>query len=347
LPPVAGAPYAEPCRDDDGTYADSVDFATKSGNRLYEASVIELEVELNKVGWHFSQQRIIALNSDLAEGVLQKAPEPFVMRANSYDCVDFKHTNLVPNVYEADDFQVRTPTDVIGQHIHLVKFDVTSADGAANGWNYEDGTMSPDEVHERLVALTDTSGSWEGLSGSPALNPNCGTDNLDCARTTIQRWYIDPGWTGNVFSHDHYGPSTHQQAGLYATLLIEPQGSTWHDSESGEQFGGGEMASMTQATWRADIHTLNSADSYREFYLEFADFQIAYDNGRPVNPSDRIEVTDPWNLEGALVPRPEAKLPPRAARAQSVGRRDQPGAGAGSRGGSLLRVSVPHGPRNS
>jgi hypothetical protein len=306
LPPVAGAPYAEPCRDDDGTYADSVDFATKSGNRLYEASVIELEVELNKVGWHFSQQRIIALNSDLAEGVLQKAPEPFVMRANSYDCVDFKHTNLVPNVYEADDFQVRTPTDVIGQHIHLVKFDVTSADGAANGWNYEDGTMSPDEVHERLVALTDTSGSWEGLSGSPALNPNCGTDNLDCARTTIQRWYIDPGWTGNVFSHDHYGPSTHQQAGLYATLLIEPQGSTWHDSESGEQFGGGEMASMTQATWRADIHTLNSADSYREFYLEFADFQIAYDNGRPVNPSDRIEVTDPWNLEGALVPRPEA-----------------------------------------
>ena len=31
-----------------------------------------------------------------------------------------------PTYYELDDFQVRTPTDIIGQHIHLVKFDVTS-----------------------------------------------------------------------------------------------------------------------------------------------------------------------------------------------------------------------------
>jgi hypothetical protein len=49
----------------------------------------------------------------------------------------------VPNIYELDDFQVRTPTDVLGQHIHLVKFDVTSSDGSANGFNYEDGTVSP------------------------------------------------------------------------------------------------------------------------------------------------------------------------------------------------------------
>ena len=52
----------------------------------------------------------------------------------------------MPGVYELDDFQVRTPTDIIGQHIHLVKFDVTSSDGAGNGFNYEDGTFSPDEV---------------------------------------------------------------------------------------------------------------------------------------------------------------------------------------------------------
>ena len=43
-------------------------------------------------------------------------------------------TNLVPNYYEVDNFQVRTPTDILGQHIHLVKFDVTSSDGAGNGW---------------------------------------------------------------------------------------------------------------------------------------------------------------------------------------------------------------------
>ncbi len=48
---------------------------------------------------------------------------------------------------------MRTPTDIIGQHIHLVKFDVTSSDGSGNGFNYEDGTFSPDEVIERIRAI--------------------------------------------------------------------------------------------------------------------------------------------------------------------------------------------------
>jgi len=30
-----------------------------------------------------------------------------------------------------DDYQVRTPTDIIGQHIHLPKWDLTTTDGAA------------------------------------------------------------------------------------------------------------------------------------------------------------------------------------------------------------------------
>ena len=72
--------------------------------------------------------------------------------------IEFWHTNLVPSYYELDDFQVRTPTDVIGQHIHLVKFDVTSSDGAANGFNYEDGTFSPDEVRDRIDAINRPSG---------------------------------------------------------------------------------------------------------------------------------------------------------------------------------------------
>ena len=57
----------------------------------------------------------------------------------------------------------------------------------------------------------------------------------DWARqTTVQRWYADPivNNAGNdrtlrtVFTHDHFGPSTHQQAGLYAGLVVEPAGST-------------------------------------------------------------------------------------------------------------------------
>src|SRR5205085_10146568 len=75
-------------------------------------------------------------------------------------------TNLVPDYFELDDFEVRTPTDIIGQHIHLVKFDVTSSDGAENGFNYEDGTFSPDEVRGRIFAITRpwTDGSYPKLN---------------------------------------------------------------------------------------------------------------------------------------------------------------------------------------
>jgi hypothetical protein len=294
-PPIAGAPYAEPCR------SDSYDGGTKGlviGNpRFYSASVIELpNIDLNKVGWHFGQQRILTLDGDVGDTLAGiRAPEPFVMRANSGDCVDFNHTNRVPNVYQLDDFQVKTPTDVIGQHIHLVKFDVTSADGSGNGWNYEDGTLAKDEITERLHALRAADGSWTGLNGETKSDLPANATNF---RTTRQRWYIDPGWEGNVFTHDHFGPSTHQQAGLYGTMLIEPQGSQWFDPTTGEQYGTRWDGGPT--SWRADIYDGN--DSYREFYLEFGDFQLAYRSAEgdgagllngpntPVNPSDRKEV---------------------------------------------------------
>jgi hypothetical protein len=52
------------------------------------------------------------------------------------------------------------------------------------------------------------------------------------ARTTIQRILVDPvvnvagvdRGLGLTFSHDHYGPSTFQQIGLYSTILAEPAG---------------------------------------------------------------------------------------------------------------------------
>src|SRR5262249_61134210 len=81
------------------------------------------------------------------------APQPLLVRVNSRSCITYHHTNLIPNVYELDDFRVRPTPDIIGQHIHLVKFDVTASDGSGNGWNYEDGTISPDETLERIAAI--------------------------------------------------------------------------------------------------------------------------------------------------------------------------------------------------
>ena len=183
LPPSPGSPYAEPCRTDDGSLIDT--------NRTYRAAIIELDMILNKVGWHFNQSRIITLEGDVGATLdRSRPPEPFTMRANTGDCIDFYHTNLVPNVYQQDDFQVKTPTDVIGQHIHLVKFDVMSADGSGNGWNYEDGTFSPGEVEERIHAINAYNAIYR--PGTAPLQAKAGFYGVLGARTSIQHWYVDP-----------------------------------------------------------------------------------------------------------------------------------------------------------
>lgn len=184
-PPKPGAPFADPCgapdalagrdpADPDDTaptgplapradpfapgVADFVPDPGLTGFRRYEVSAVQVDIVTNKAGWHDPQGRINVLTS-LSDGYKDRGPsareEPFFFRAYSGECVEFRHTNELPKELELDDFQVRTPTDTIGQHIHLVKFDVTSADGSGNGWNYEDGTFAPDEITSRLCAMLD------------------------------------------------------------------------------------------------------------------------------------------------------------------------------------------------
>ncbi len=248
-----------------------------------------------------------------------KAPEPLFFRANTNDCITFQITNLVPRVYVQDDFQVRTPTDVMGQHIHLVKFDVLASDGAGNGFNYEDGSFSPEEVIERIRAIR----KFNGCTGVDSGDPRDGTFTCPVAKnhpffgtkgaqTTVQRWYADNVLNNlgvdrtlrTVFTHDHFGPSTHQQAGLYAGLVVEPQKSKWRNPETGVVFGGEGVTPRFDGgptSWRADILTFNVADTYREFLLEFADFQMAYDGDRAVNPPAKDEVGLPFLLEPAEI----------------------------------------------
>lgn len=311
-PRQPGAPYAEPCVDDRGDLIlqgktpfftgqtgrtpRKVEFGAQNP-RIYKGANIQIDAIFNKVGWHHPQQRMITLWEDV-EPTLSGArpPEPFVMRLNTNDCATYWHTNLIPNFYEVDDFQVRTPTDVIGQHIHLVKFDVTSSDGSGNGYNYEDGTFSPDEVRERITAIND--GPDNGLipaDGGPPVHLvpkehpffGAGPDGRWLgARTTVQRWFADPVLNkkgedrtlGVVFTHDHFGPSSHQQIGLYATLLVEPAGSTWVHNETGVKLGTRKDGGPT--SWQAAILGGNNpidGPNYREFFFEWSDFQQAYE----------------------------------------------------------------------
>ena len=370
--PAVGAPYHEPCMDDQGDRFDTLNdplsestghvfWGGESGTwtndatgltafdadtpRIYKGVNIQFDAVLNKSGYHYPQQRIITLWED-AVPVIRKEipPEPMVLRFNSFECGVYQHSNLVPEYYELDDYQVRTPTDIIGQHIHLPKWDLTTADGAANGWNYEDGTLSPGAVQERIHALNDyianpvnTGKPHLAATGAPAdvvpsaplvakSHPFFGTvappgnigEKWLGARTTLQRWFFDPVLNsdgidrglGIIFTHDHYGPSTHQQVGLYATVLTEPANSTWAHNETGEQLGcryPGEDADATgncradggPTSWQAAItpypggSSLNPAgqlEPYREFYFEYSDFQHAYEAGIYVGADQNGEV---------------------------------------------------------
>lgn len=336
LGPQSGAPFADPAIDDNGNPV-NYDPATKTQTkRIYKAAAIQVNLVFNKkpIAWHYPQGRILTLWDDVEPtinftfGKPGRQPEPLFFRGNSGDIIEYWHTNLVPSYYIVDDFQVRTPTDILGQHIHLVKFDVTSSDGAGNGFNYEDGTFSPQEVQETIHAINAAGGI--NINGQPPqmLKPtmppkeivDCGLNKTDprcmpcdewlkknnititawnrpqCpswwgAQTTIQRWYLDPlvdnidhdRTMRTVFTHDHFGPSTHQQAGLYAGLLIEPMNSSWRNSETGQIMGRPTTQPPVRpdggpTSWKADILAKDGDEdvSYREFALEFQDFLLAY-----------------------------------------------------------------------
>jgi len=310
--PKPGAPYADPAVDIFGAAIPNSDCSTRpkpqAGCLIYKAADIETDVVLNKKGWHFPQQRMISLWGDVKANLNnQIRPEPFFFRANSDQVIEYWHTNLVPANYELDDFQVRTPTDILGQHIHLVKFDVTSSDGAGNGFNYEDGTYSPEEVVNLIGEINKSGGLFiPDASRQVMLKakeiPYFAAEfpgKWPGAQATIQRWYADPIYDcrkpiqsakaplpcavnqdrtlRTVFTHDHFGPSTHQQVGLYAGLVIEPKDSKWFNSSTGDQLGTRALDGGP-TTYQANIVLPDAAKSYREFLLEFQDRQLAYLN---------------------------------------------------------------------
>lgn len=368
LPPAPGAPFANPCPVD-------------APARTYRSAYLQFDLTVNKYGWHDPQARMPVLEGDIAGTLLRtRLPEPLFFRANSNDCIQFQATNLIPSALNLDDFQIYSPTDTIGQHIHLVKFDVTSSDGSGNGWNYEDGTFSADEVRERVHAYANyltangrtaeaaavrpkthplfrpggplagnqafvdagklKLGQCSDVTGNPADDdpvtgqPWCG------AQSTVQRWWADPLLNDRaedrtlraVFTHDHFGPSSHQQHGFYAALIVEPKDSIWTQigtpldtmaaavtGEPGcQQAGliGGSRNGLpvvcrddggptsyqanigySAATWNAMPPARQESaarDVRREFNLAFADFAILYDAlMQPVNPPGR-------DTEGAL-----------------------------------------------
>ena len=336
--PAPGAPFADPCAahpvvaGSDPRSGPLTDPLTGmagfrpdpylTGFRRYEGSAVQVGLVTNRAGWHDPQGRINVLTADsdrYKDGNGPVSPrvsaeeQPFFFRAFSGECIEFRHTNELPKDLELDDFQVKTPTDTIGQHIHLVKFDVMAADGSGNGFNYEDGTFAPDElVARRCIGRGEVCELKDQKVWKLPFS-----ENRMLFQTTTQRWYADPILSATrpggepadrtlktVFTHDHFGPSSIQQHGFYSALLIEPSDATVCAEDGttcmvppsrtlatieaqGDAFRAGVGSRALVSDMFGDhLPEQNDLANYREFALAVADFATLYD------PRDRDSTAD-------------------------------------------------------
>lgn len=187
--------------------------------KVFEIAAVQADIVYNDFGWHDPQGRFFVLKEDIEKvGTLDEylaqvergkiRPEPLVIRANVGDCIEIRFTNLLPEFIEASPFQLRTLTDIIGYHIHLVKFDTIVSDGAANGWNNIAGARQYETLIERFFA-----------------NEELHT----------------------VFFHDHLYANMHQQHGLFGALIVEPAGAVFLDPKTGEELKRGAKAVIRTA----------------------------------------------------------------------------------------------------
>ena len=131
--------------------------------KVFEIALVQAKLTYNRYGWHDPEGRFFVLKEELERwGGLESyirmveeekiRVEPLVIRANAGDCIELRTTNLLPEYLEANAFQLRTRTDIAGHHVHLVKFDTITSDGAANGWNNIAGARKYETLVERFFA---------------------------------------------------------------------------------------------------------------------------------------------------------------------------------------------------
>lgn len=182
--------------------------------KVFEIALVQAKLTYNRYGWHDPEGRFFVLKEELERyGGLDAyirmveeekiQVEPLVIRANAGDCIELRTTNLLPEFLEENAFQLKTKTDIVGHHVHLVKFDTITSDGAANGWNNIAGARKYETLVERFFADEEL-------------------------RT--------------VFFHDHLFANAHQLHGMFGALIIEEAGATFHNIPDGEELRFGTQA---------------------------------------------------------------------------------------------------------
>lgn len=140
--------------------------------------------------------------------------EPLFFRVHHGDGVELTLHNRIAYPIPGDAYDHALPRPGVpglwecGLHVHLVKFDVVTADGAASGWNYMSAPRPGYRLHHK--------------------------------------WWADEEF-GVIFTHDHLFANYRQKRGLFAAMLVEPAGSRWVHPQTGEPVVAGEQAVVLDA----------------------------------------------------------------------------------------------------
>lgn len=257
----------------------------------YDIEVAEQRVDYNDSGWfdpHGHHYRLLdiavtqldangdPLGAPVREPVPPWAgPTPFFPRANHGDIVELRFHNALGTV-PGDDFDFTAQPVECGLHVHLVKFDVLSADGSSTGWNYLSGASSREAVGP------DQPGETSRIVG-------------------FHRWVVDEEF-GPCFFHDHLLANYRQKRGLYAALIAEPHGANWLTVDQNATAWSAPEAVIVPPNPGPPapgpglpVPGQPVLPPYREACLGIADFVPLHDrNGRPLNPPEEIGgVSDP------------------------------------------------------
>lgn len=172
--------------------------------RRYDIVGIQQNLVYNEANWHDPEGRFYVLKQD-EEAVRNgtKKPEPLFIRAKAGECIEIHFTNKFPEKLGPNAFQIQINTLFASTHVHFVKFDVLSSDGANTGWNYFTGT-----AHEQTV---------------------------------VYRWYADVELKV-CFFHDHLFANSVQLHGLFGGLIVESEGSKFLDTHTGKRMTAGTQA---------------------------------------------------------------------------------------------------------
>ncbi|PWR07463.1 hypothetical protein DKT68_19055 [Micromonospora acroterricola] len=232
--------------------------ATRSDGRptptkTFDVAAIQVAQYYNEeLRWKNPQARVYVLQ-DQKQAVLDgRKPEPFAPLFNVGDCVVYNFTNELPENFGGNVFDRAQITNEAGIHQHLVQFDVLSSDGAANGWNYDQGA--------------------------------------DRNQTITYRSFVHEDFATSSF-HDHFFPNVHQDNGLLGGATVHPTGCTYHDPKTGTALRVGTVVDI-HCSPGTDYHGKPIDDKdYRNFSIFVEDHVPMFKPADPNDPNDDQFVT--------------------------------------------------------